>query len=65
MTMLCSRPSFRRKNVTPAKTGAGIQAPGPPASGCRITSGMMRAEWQVVRQFENFQSIETTAYISK
>ncbi len=28
--MLCSRPSFLRKNVAPVKKGAGIQAPGLP-----------------------------------
>ena len=51
--MLCSHPLFLRKNVTPVKTGVGIQAPNPPfvlsvakrsrRTGCRIKSGMTRA----------------------
>ena len=43
ITILRSRPSFLRKNVIPVKTGAGIQ-PLAPASGCRIESGMTRAQ---------------------
>ena len=43
ITMLCRCPSFLRKNVIPVQTGAGIQTPGSPASGCRLTSGMTQA----------------------
>ena len=42
VTILCRCPSFLRKNVTPVKTEAGIQAPVPRPLDAGFTSGMTR-----------------------